>query len=75
MIPAAFEYVRADSADQAVAIIGEHGEDAKFLAGGMSLIPLMKLRLATPDGTRRRRPCPRPLLRRATAATTSRSAR
>jgi carbon-monoxide dehydrogenase medium subunit len=46
--PAAFEYVRADSADQAVAIIGEHGEDAKFLAGGMSLIPLMKLRLATP---------------------------
>ena len=48
MIPAAFEYVRADSADQAVAIIGEHGEDAKFLAGGMSLIPLMKLRLATP---------------------------
>ena len=48
VIPAAFEYVRADSADQAVAIIGEHGEDAKFLAGGMSLIPLMKLRLATP---------------------------
>ncbi len=48
MIPAAFEYIRADSADQAVALIGEHGEDAKFLAGGMSLIPLMKLRLATP---------------------------
>ena len=48
MIPAAFEYVRAESADQAVALIGEHGEDAKFLAGGMSLIPLMKLRLATP---------------------------
>ncbi len=48
MIPAAFDYVRADSADQAVALIGEHGEDAKFLAGGMSLIPLMKLRLATP---------------------------
>jgi aerobic carbon-monoxide dehydrogenase medium subunit len=48
VIPAAFEYVRAESADQAVALIGEHGEDAKFLAGGMSLIPLMKLRLATP---------------------------
>ena len=48
MIPAAFEYVRADSADHAVSLIGEHGEDAKFLAGGMSLIPLMKLRLATP---------------------------
>jgi aerobic carbon-monoxide dehydrogenase medium subunit len=48
VIPSAFEYVRADSADHAVALIGEHGEDAKFLAGGMSLIPLMKLRLATP---------------------------
>jgi carbon-monoxide dehydrogenase medium subunit len=48
MIPAAFEYVRAGSADEAVALIGEYGEDAKFLAGGMSLIPLMKLRLATP---------------------------
>jgi carbon-monoxide dehydrogenase medium subunit len=48
VIPAAFDYVRADSADHAVALIGEHGEDAKFLAGGMSLIPLMKLRLATP---------------------------
>ena len=35
VIPAAFDYVRADSADQAVALIGEHGEDAKFLAGGM----------------------------------------
>jgi len=48
MIPAAFEYERAESIDQAVALIGEHGDDAKFLAGGMSLIPLMKLRLATP---------------------------
>ena len=48
VIPAAFDYVRADSADQAVALIGEHGDDAKLLAGGMSLIPLMKLRLATP---------------------------
>jgi carbon-monoxide dehydrogenase medium subunit len=48
VIPATFDYVRAESADHAVALIGEHGEDAKFLAGGMSLIPLMKLRLATP---------------------------
>ena len=48
MIPAAFEYVRAASADEALAAIAEHGEDAKFLAGGMSLLPLMKLRLATP---------------------------
>ncbi len=48
MIPAAFDYVRAGSADEAVSLIAEHGEDAKFLAGGMSLLPLMKLRLATP---------------------------
>ncbi len=48
MIPAAFEYVRADSADAALAALAEHGDDAKLLAGGMSLIPLMKLRLATP---------------------------
>jgi carbon-monoxide dehydrogenase medium subunit len=48
MIPAAFEYVRADSADEAVRLIGEHGDDAKFLAGGHSLLPLMKLRLAQP---------------------------
>ena len=48
MIPAAFDYERAGSAEEAIALIGQHGEDAKFLAGGMSLIPLMKLRLATP---------------------------
>ena len=48
MIPAAFEYVRADSADAALAALAEHGDEAKLLAGGMSLIPLMKLRLATP---------------------------
>jgi carbon-monoxide dehydrogenase medium subunit len=48
VIPAAFEYVRADSVDAAIAALAEHGDDAKLLAGGMSLIPLMKLRLATP---------------------------
>ncbi len=48
MIPAAFEYVRADSTDAALAALTEHGDEAKLLAGGMSLIPLMKLRLATP---------------------------
>jgi carbon-monoxide dehydrogenase medium subunit len=48
MIPAAFEYVRVDSVDAAIAALTEHGDDAKLLAGGMSLIPLMKLRLATP---------------------------
>ena len=48
MIPAAFDYVRAGSAEEAIALIGQHGEDAKFLAGGHSLLPLMKLRLAQP---------------------------
>lgn len=48
MIPAAFEYVRAESAEAALAAIAEHGDEAKFIAGGMSLIPLMKFRLATP---------------------------
>lgn len=48
MIPAAFDYVRAGSADEAISLIGEYGEDAKFIAGGHSLLPLMKLRLAQP---------------------------
>jgi aerobic carbon-monoxide dehydrogenase medium subunit len=48
MIPAAFDYVRASSAQEALSLIGEHGSDAKFLAGGHSLLPLMKLRLAQP---------------------------
>ncbi|MGO8859452.1 MAG: FAD binding domain-containing protein [Acidimicrobiales bacterium] len=48
MIPAEFEYVRAASVEEAVALLAEHGEDAKVLAGGHSLLPLMKLRLATP---------------------------
>ena len=48
MIPAKFDYVRASSADEAIALLQQHGEDAKLLAGGHSLIPLMRLRLATP---------------------------
>ncbi len=49
MIPAKFDYVRVDSADAAVAALVEHGEDAKILAGGHSLVPLLKLRLASPS--------------------------
>lgn len=49
MIPAAFDYVRASSADEAISLIAQHGDDAKFLAGGHSLLPLMKLRLAQPS--------------------------
>jgi aerobic carbon-monoxide dehydrogenase medium subunit len=48
MIPAAFEYRRASTADEAVSLLAEHGEDAKLLAGGHSLLPLMRLRLAMP---------------------------
>jgi aerobic carbon-monoxide dehydrogenase medium subunit len=48
MIPAAFDYVRADSTEAAVAQLAEHGDEAKLLAGGHSLIPMMKLRLAVP---------------------------
>ena len=49
MIPAAFEYVRAESVDDAIAQITEAGDEAKFLAGGHSLLPLMKFRLAQPS--------------------------
>jgi carbon-monoxide dehydrogenase medium subunit len=49
VIPAAIEYVRADSNDAATAALTEHGDDAKLLAGGLSLLPLMKLRLAVPS--------------------------
>ena len=49
MIPAKFDYVRAGSAEEAVQLIGQHGEEAKFLAGGHSLLPLMRLRLAQPS--------------------------
>jgi len=48
VIPAGFDYLRAESLEHAAALKAEHGEDAKFLAGGHSLIPLMKFRLAAP---------------------------
>ncbi len=48
MIPATFDYLEVDSADAALAALAEHGDEAKLMAGGHSLIPLMKFRLATP---------------------------
>jgi len=48
MIPAPFDYKRASSAAEAISLVVEYGDDAKFLAGGHSLLPLMKLRLAQP---------------------------
>ena len=49
MIPAEFDYVAPGSLDEALAALSDGGEDAKILAGGHSLIPLMKLRLAAPS--------------------------
>jgi carbon-monoxide dehydrogenase medium subunit len=49
MIPAAFQYQRASSVDEASRLLGQAGSDAKVLAGGHSLIPLMRLRLAQPS--------------------------
>jgi aerobic carbon-monoxide dehydrogenase medium subunit len=48
VFPASFEYVAPSSLDEALSSLAEHGDDAKVLAGGQSLIPLMKLRFATP---------------------------
>jgi aerobic carbon-monoxide dehydrogenase medium subunit len=48
VIPPSFTYMRASSVDEALALSAEHGEDAKYLAGGHSLLPLMKLRFAAP---------------------------
>jgi aerobic carbon-monoxide dehydrogenase medium subunit len=48
VIPAPFDYEVADSAAHAIALLAEHGEDAKLLAGGHSLLPMMKVRLAQP---------------------------
>ena len=46
MIPAAFEYHRPDSLASAVSLLTEHGDEARVIAGGHSLIPMMKLRMA-----------------------------
>src|SRR5262245_46103412 len=48
MIPAAFEYHAPTSLDEALALLARHGDEAHVLAGGQSLIPMMKLRLASP---------------------------
>lgn len=48
MIPAAFEYVRPSSVQEAVSALGSGGDDAKVLAGGQSLLPVLRLRLAYP---------------------------
>jgi aerobic carbon-monoxide dehydrogenase medium subunit len=49
VIPASFEYHRAQSLDEAIGLLAKHGDDARVVAGGHSLIPMMKLRMAKPD--------------------------
>jgi aerobic carbon-monoxide dehydrogenase medium subunit len=48
VFPGSFEYFAPTSIDDVLSFLGEHGDDAKVLAGGQSLIPLMKLRFAAP---------------------------
>jgi aerobic carbon-monoxide dehydrogenase medium subunit len=48
MIPPAFEYLRPATIPEAIALLQQHGDDAKILSGGQSLIPMMKLRIARP---------------------------
>ena len=48
-IPAPFEYARADTVDDAIALLSRHGPEARIIAGGHSLLPMMKLRLARPE--------------------------
>src|SRR5258707_13377580 len=48
MIPAAFDYMRAKSLTDALGVLAAHDDDAKLIAGGYSLLPMMKLRFAQP---------------------------
>ena len=48
-VPAPFEYERATSVDHALALLERHGPEARLIAGGHSLLPMMKLRLARPE--------------------------
>ena len=49
MIPGSFDYVVANSVPEAVALLEQHGDEAKILAGGHSLIPVLRFRLASPS--------------------------
>lgn len=49
MIPAAFDYAAPDSIEEALTLLAEHGDDAKIIAGGQSLLPVLRLRLNAPE--------------------------
>ncbi len=49
MIPAQFDYVAPASVEEALAVLAEHGDDAKVIAGGQSLLPVLRMRLNAPE--------------------------
>ena len=63
MIPLAFDYEVAESVDHAIELLGQHGDEAKLLAGGHSLLPHHEAQARRPDGPHRPRPHRRPELR------------
>ena len=71
MIPAQFDYLAPTSVEEALAALAEHGDDAKILAGGQSLLPVLRMRLNAPE--LRHRPRPDRLAARASATTATRS--
>ena len=66
MLPSSFEYHRPATLDEALSLLATHGDDAKVLAGGQSLIPIMKLRFASPGHSDRHQPDRGPGRRRGT---------
>ena len=54
MIPAAFDYQAPSSLDEALQMLADGGDDAKIIAGGQSLLPVLKLRLAAPVDLRKK---------------------
>ena len=49
MIPAAFDYVAPTSVEEALSALAEHGDEAKIIAGGQSLLPVLRMRLNAPE--------------------------
>ena len=49
MIPVKFDYLAPTSVEEAVSALGQHGDDAKILAGGQSLLPVLRMRLNAPE--------------------------
>ena len=49
MIPTAFDYVAPTTVEEALSALAEHGDEAKILAGGQSLLPVLRMRLNAPE--------------------------